>query len=258
MKPAMTPQQARLSDSKRSPLSLYREFAVGDSSWPFFCFYELATLLGSNLPGLPGFAFRGLVYPGLFGGVGRRPAIGRGVVLRNPEAMTLGDKVMVDDYAVLDVRGKGARLSLGDHVSIGRFTTIAAKGGAIELGSGVNIGSYCRVATQSRVTIGESVLVAAYCYIGPGNHQLGDDDTPLIAREMEIKGGVTIGAHAWIGAHATILDGVTIGPGAIIGAHSLVREDVPAGAIAAGVPARIIKTAAPGGESSHCVAAPPQ
>jgi acetyltransferase-like isoleucine patch superfamily enzyme len=243
MKPAMTPQQARLSDGRTSPLGLYREFSVGDSSWGFLALYEVVTLLTAQLPGLPGFALRACLYPYLFGRTGNRPALGRGLVVRNPRSMTLGEKVMVDDYAVLDARGTAAHISLGDHVSVGRFTTIAAKGGRIELGRGANIGSYCRLATQSRITVGESVLVAAYCYIGPGNHLPADDSTPLIAREMEMKGGVTIGEHAWIGAHSTILDGVTIGAGAIVGAHSLVRADVPAGAVVAGVPARIIRTA---------------
>jgi acetyltransferase-like isoleucine patch superfamily enzyme len=229
MKPAMTPQQARLSDGRTSPLGLYREFSVGDSSWGFLALYEVVTLLTAQLPGLPGFALRACLYPYLFGRTGNRPALGRGLVVRNPRSMTLGEKVMVDDYAVLDARGTAAHIS--------------AKGGRIELGRGANIGSYCRLATQSRITVGESVLVAAYCYIGPGNHLPADDSTPLIAREMEMKGGVTIGEHAWIGAHSTILDGVTIGAGAIVGAHSLVRADVPAGAVVAGVPARIIRTA---------------
>lgn len=241
MKPAMTPQQARLSDSGVSALGLYREFSVGDSSWGFFAFFESVTLLTANIPGLLGFALRASIYPYLLGRAGRRPALGRGIVVRNPRRIALGDKVMVDDYAVLDARGSEADISLGDHVSVGRFTTIAAKGGRIAIGRGANIGSYCRLATQSRITIGESVLVAAYCYIGPGNHLPADEATPLIARDMEIKGGVTIGDHAWIGAHTTILDGVTIGAGAIIGAHSLVREDVPPGAVVGGVPARLLR-----------------
>ncbi|MCB0322363.1 MAG: acyltransferase [Bdellovibrionales bacterium] len=58
---------------------------------------------------------------------------------------------------------------------------------------------------------------------------------------MELKGGVRIGKHCWIGTRATILDGVTIGDHAVVGAHSLVREDVPPGAVVAGVPAKIVK-----------------
>jgi len=243
MKPAMTPQQARLSDTSRSALSLYRELATGNAAALFFLWYETLTLFLANLPGLAGFGLRSLFYPTLFGKTGSRPAIGRSVVIRNPQRISLGRRVMVDDFAVLDVRGENGAIRLDDHVSIGRFSTIAAKGGPIEINAGANIGSYCRVATQSKVVIGESVLIAAYCYIGPGNHQAGDEETPLIAREMDIKGGVSIGAHAWIGAHSTILDGVTIGAGAIVGAHSLVREDVPAGAVVAGVPARSIRTA---------------
>ena len=58
--------------------------------------------------------------------LGRRPAIGRGVQIRNPRRIGIGEKLLLDDYSVLDVRGEG-EISIGDLVSIGRFTTIAAK-----------------------------------------------------------------------------------------------------------------------------------
>lgn len=241
MKPAMTPQQAELTERSAGALAVYRGLAVGRAS-PFFLLrYELASILSSNLPGLCGYGLRALLYPGLFLSCGRKPAFGKGMLIRNPRSICLGDKVLLDDYTVLDARGVEAKINLGNHVSVGRFSTLAAKGGEISLADGVNIGSYCRIATQSRVQIGESVLVAAYCYIGPGNHQSGDEATPLISRQMEIKGGVKIGAHAWLGAHCTILDGVTVGEKAVIGAHSLVLDDVPDGAVVAGVPARRIK-----------------
>ncbi len=241
MKPAMTPQQERLTAGTQSPFALYREIAVGDVSPLHFAWYELCQFFLSGAAGIAGLGLRSLCYPGLFKTCGRRPAIGRGVVIRRPKSISLGSKVLADDYSVLDVRGSKGEIIAGNYVSIGRYTTISAKDGVISLGDAVNIGSYCRIATQSKVEIGRSTLVAAYCYIGPGNHQQGDDETPLIAREMEIKGGVSIGEHCWIGAHTTILDGVTIGEKSIIGAHSLVARSIPPGVVAAGVPARVVR-----------------
>lgn len=239
--PAMTPQQARLTGHKGSALALYRELAVGKESYLFLICFELVIVLLSNLAGFAGLALRALLFPGFLKRCGRRPAFGRGVLIRNPRSITLGSKVIVDDFAALDVRGEHAGIEIGDHAMIGRFSTLVAKGGKIVLHNGVNVGSYCRIGTQSRVEIGESTLIAAFCYIGPGNHQHGDDGRPLIEQPMEIRGGVKIGKHVWIGTGCTILDGVSIGDGAVVGAHSLVREDVPAHAVVAGTPARIIK-----------------
>lgn len=239
--PSMTPQQRMLTDTKRSGLAAYRTLAVGEASLLHFLGYEVATLLFSNLPGLPGFATRAVVYPWLFKACGKRPAIGRGAVIRVPSQISLGDGVLIDDYASLDVRGEDASIAIHDRVSVGRLTTIAAKHGDIELGAGCNIGSYCRVATNSKVSIGESVLIGAYCYIGPGNHTEGSEGQSLIEQPMDIRGGVTIGEHSWLGARVTVLDGVKIGKHAIIGAHSLVKDDVPDWGVAVGCPARVIK-----------------
>jgi acetyltransferase-like isoleucine patch superfamily enzyme len=55
------------------------------------------------------------------------------------------------------------------------------------------------------------------------------------------RGDVVIGPDVWIGTDAMILSGVTIGPGAIIAARSVVTRDIPPYAIAAGVPARVLR-----------------
>jgi serine O-acetyltransferase len=49
-----------------------------------------------------------------------------------------------------------------------------------------------------------------------------------------------LGAWVDVGAGAKILGGVTIGDRARIGANAVVLDDVPAGALAVGVPARIV------------------
>lgn len=243
--PAMTKQQAELTSGAQSGFGLYKELAVGtEASLLNLLGFEAATLLSANLPGLLGYGLRSVLYPLIFSKCGRRPGIGRGVILRRPGNISLGSKVIVDDYATLDVRGARGFIEIGNHVSISRFSSIVARGGAITLHNGVNIGSYCRLGTQSKLEIGESTLIAAYCYLGPGNHQHGDGSTPLISQEMEVKGGVKIGSQCWLGTRVTVLDGVTIGDGAIIGAHSLVKDNIPAGAIAVGTPAKVVKMVA--------------
>jgi len=53
---------------------------------------------------------------------------------------------------------------------------------------------------------------------------------------------IVIGQSVFIGARAIILKGVTIGDRAVIGAGAVVTKDVPAGAVAAGNPAKILKS----------------
>jgi len=49
-----------------------------------------------------------------------------------------------------------------------------------------------------------------------------------------------LGSHVDVGPGAKILGGVVIGDHAVIGANAVVLDDVPAGAVAVGIPARII------------------
>ena len=52
---------------------------------------------------------------------------------------------------------------------------------------------------------------------------------------------VIIEDDVMIGANAVVLEGVHVGKGAVVAAGAVCVEDVPAGAVVAGVPARVIK-----------------
>jgi acetyltransferase-like isoleucine patch superfamily enzyme len=81
-------------------------------------------------------------------------------------------------------------------------------------------------------------MIGPLCYITDADHgtQAG---TPVASQPMETA-PVRIGAEVWLGAGVKVLKGVTIGDGAVIGAGAVVTHDIPAGAIAVGVPARVI------------------
>jgi len=54
-------------------------------------------------------------------------------------------------------------------------------------------------------------------------------------------GAPILGGHVDVGAGAKILGGVEIGDHAVIGANAVVLQDIPRGAVAVGVPARIVR-----------------
>jgi acetyltransferase-like isoleucine patch superfamily enzyme len=162
------------------------------------------------------------------------------VVLRHPHKIRIGDNVVIDDNCLVDAKGDTNHgITIGSGVFVGRNTILSCKNGDIEIADGANIGFNCEVFSASRVTIGRDTLLAAYAYVIGGDHDFSDPSVPVLAQGRR-SAGVTIGAGAWLGAGAKILDGVVVGDGAIVGAGAVVREAVPAGAIAVGIPARVV------------------
>lgn len=110
----------------------------------------------------------------------------------------------------------------------------------IEIGSnfGITGGS---IVAQTRVTIGDRVLVGANCLIIDTDfHSIeteGRRDDPKISRSAPIE----IGDDVFIGANTTILKGTIIGSGAVIGAGSVVSRDIPSMVVAAGNPAKQVR-----------------
>jgi acetyltransferase-like isoleucine patch superfamily enzyme len=60
--------------------------------------------------------------------------------------------------------------------------------------------------------------------------------------KWEAARSVTIGNNVWLGGGAIVLPGVTIGENTVVGAGAVVTRDLPANVVAAGNPARIIRS----------------
>ncbi len=232
--------QEQLADPNRSAREKYAALVIGQPGWGALLKYELIVLASQHVPGALGFALRKALYPALLGACGRNVIFGQNVVLRHPQKKLIGDNFVIDDNCLLDAKGESNHgITIGKGVFIGRNSILSCKNGDIELADGANIGFNCELFSASRVAVGRDTLLAAYCYLIGGDHDFSDGSRPVIEQGRK-SDGVTVGSGAWLGAGAKILDGVRVGDGAVIGAGAVVRSDVPAGAIAVGIPAKIV------------------
>lgn len=240
--------QDQLFDRRQSPREKYAAFVVGRPGWGALLKHEAIVLLTQGVPGALGLALRRSLYPSLLGSCGRNVVFGQNVVLRHPHKIRIGDDVVIDDNCLLDAKGDTNRgITIGSGVFVGRNTILSSKNGDIDLDDGVNIGFNCELFSASSVRVGKDTLVAAYCYIIGGDHDFGDPSQPVLA-QARTSAGVTLGAGVWLGAGAKILDGVAVGDRAIVGAGAVVRHDVPPGAVAVGVPAKVVGQRDPGAQ----------
>ena len=140
------------------------------------------------------------------------------------------------DTSVVRVR-PGATFACEGTVSLHRGVRIVVDGGRLQIGHGTNVNG-----------LGTKILCASSVTIGAGctfswDVQVLDNDFHAITVdgvEQPSVAPVVIGDRVWVGTRAVILKGVTIGDGAVIAAGAVVTKDVPAGAVAAGVPAKVV------------------
>lgn len=125
-------------------------------------------------------------------------------------------------YRVRGVRGPSSVVSPFATVAEG----VQILSGAV-VNPGASLGPDCIVNTGA--------IVEHDCVVGEAAH---------LAPAAVLGGGAEIGARAQVGLNATVLHGRTVGAGAIVGAGAVVTRDVPPGTVAAGVPARVLRTVA--------------
>lgn len=153
-----------------------------------------------------------------FARLGRNVIFEPGAMVFHAEQIEIGDNVYVGHYAILKGYHRN-RMSIGDNVWIGQQCFLHSAGG-LTIGSGVGIGPGVRIlSARHRET---------------GRHE------PIALAELEFA-AVELGDDCNIGTSAVILPGVRVGRGAQVGAGAVVNGDVPEYAVAAGVPARVLR-----------------
>jgi acetyltransferase-like isoleucine patch superfamily enzyme len=142
---------------------------------------------------------------------------------------------------VLEMFSEG-RLEIGPHAYFEPGVWLTSAQGHIGIGGGSLLNLNVMVAAVDRVEIGEHCMLANGCVITDGNHRFDDPDKPVPWQGFTSKGPTVIGDNVWLGANVVVTSGVRIGERCIVGANSVVTDELPPRSIAAGAPARVLKT----------------
>jgi acetyltransferase-like isoleucine patch superfamily enzyme len=142
---------------------------------------------------------------------GRAPIIDGGRRIRAGARL----RIVGHQHRVQLTAGPAGELVLGDHVYLNQGVNLFAA-------QSVHIGDHTRLAD----------LVAVY---DSNFHEIEEGAGVHVAP-------VRIGRNVWIGRGAIVLPGCTIGDHSVIAAGAVVTGDIPARTLAAGVPARAVRT----------------
>lgn len=157
-----------------------------------------------------------------FASLGDGVVIEAGVLVFHPENIELGDNVYVGHQAILKGYYKN-RMVVGPDTWIGQQCFFHSAGG-LTIGHTVGIGPGVRIITST--------------------HEDPGWQHPIMQGAIQFA-PVAIGDGTDLGVGCTILPGVTIGRGVQVGAGAVVADDLPDYAVAAGVPARILRSRRP-------------
>ena len=153
------------------------------------------------------------------------------VLVRGGQYIELGEDVTFNFYA---------RIEAVDRYATGqRFTP------QLILGDHVIVQALCHIGCINKVVVGKHTSLGQRTYVTDHIHgevTLENLNKPHTERNLYSKGPVIIGEYVQVGENCSIMPGVTIGDHCVIGANSVVTRDIPPYSIAAGVPAKVLKT----------------
>lgn len=183
-----------------------------------------------NIGGTLGRRLRRFYYKKRLGSCGKGVNIDVGVIITNPKDVFLGDKVWIDNYALL-LTGKP---ELNRKTKIKDNPNFTLKAGQLKIGDNVHIGPHTVIQSHGGISIDQSTGIAAGTKIYSYSHHyrnLNDPTdkssfyfTPMVdeTKQFMISSSVTIGKGCAIGLNCVILPGTAIPDGTWIGVNTTV------------------------------------
>jgi acetyltransferase-like isoleucine patch superfamily enzyme len=135
---------------------------------------------------------------------------------------------------------KRGTIRFGRFTWIGDGTKIRCHEGEVVIGPKTVLGQECTISAYKRVRLGEQCVVADRAMFIDFDHGMVEVERPIRLQGI-YKESVLVGSNVWIGYGASVLRGVSVGDNAVLGTYAVVTRDVPANAVAAGVPARVLR-----------------
>lgn len=189
---------------------------------------------------------RNRYYASQFKSMGKNVKIGVGVKIVNPQYISIGSDVLIDDHATLIARGEGG-ITIGSHIHINdnAYLDTECKDGYINISNNVYIGTGTTLFGHSGMEIGDHCLLAQNITITPYSHSFEDPDEYIINQGGHTR-KITIGRDSYLGMNVTVLYSADIGEGSVVGSGAVVVKPLPPYSVAVGNPARIIRSRKPG------------
>lgn len=189
--------------------------------------------------------------------IGKNVSLGIGSVIIG-EDVSIGDNTKIGFVSVIRAR----TIRMGRFVKIGAMSMIDT--GVFEIDDDARINENVIVGgtptPQSSLKMGKRTIVMQYSFVNTSMPVSIGDDSGIGGHCLLFTHGswtsqldgfpvnfapITIGKRVWLPWRVFIMPGVTVGDEVVIGANSLVNKDLPSNVLAAGSPAKVIKTDIP-------------
>jgi len=214
------------------------------SSFPRYVLENFIFLMFGWIPTIIGIGFRGIFYR-LILKMDGWAAIENTVRLRFANNIQLSNGVYLDQHTYLHACKNGIQIGENSIVMHGSILHVYnfrnMPHSSIKIGKDCLIGEYSVIRGQGGVTLGDRVYTSPFTQILAVNHVINDPQIPIIDQGITAE-GIVIEDDVWIGSGAIITDGIRIGHGSVIAAGAVVTSDIPPNVIAAGIPAKVIRS----------------
>lgn len=152
---------------------------------------------------------------------GKNIKISRKASLYNPEEISLGNNIRIDDFCILS-----GKIDIGSYVHVAAYTALYAQYESLTIGDFAGLSSRVAIYTFSDDLI--------------WGISLGNSTIPDEFKAKVDKGPVILEKHAMVGSGSVVLPKTEIKMGAVVGALSLVRGKVDAWKIYRGNPLKFV------------------